>query len=68
MIIERNLNPAGRLTNMMFGLGGIFDGLIRVLSFGFLHTRICLVISRYQAKVAINEAKKALALMRKNKV
>jgi hypothetical protein len=66
VLIERNLNPAGRWSNMLFGLGGIVDGLIRVSSFGFLHTRICLVISRYQAKAAIDEAKKALDLMRKN--
>lgn len=57
-MIERNKHPAGRLSNMVFGSAAICDGLIRVLSLGFLHTRMTLNWSRYQAKRAGRKPKK----------
>lgn len=37
--IELNKNPAGRVNNMIFGFCQLADGIVRVVSFGFLHTR-----------------------------
>lgn len=48
-MIERNLNPAGRISNMVFGLAAITDGLVRVLSLGFLHSRFTLTVARHNA-------------------
>lgn len=49
-MIERNKNPDGRISNMIFGLCTITDGLVRVCSLGFLHTRFTLEYARYLAK------------------
>lgn len=57
-MIERNLNPAGRLWNLIFGLAQIADGCVRVLSLGFLHTRLSLIVSREQSHRAIQNLKK----------
>lgn len=35
-MIERNLRPAGRLCNVLFGASEFVDGFVRVVSFGFL--------------------------------
>jgi len=43
---------------MHFGVCAILDGLVRVLSFGFLHSTFCLDQSRNAAKKAIEKAKK----------
>lgn len=43
---------------MHFGICAILDGLVRVLSFGFLHSNFCLDQSRNAAKKAIEKAKK----------
>jgi RNase P protein component len=51
-MIERNLNQAGRRANVLFGIAEVLDGLVRVCSAGFLHTRLCLIISRWQVKRA----------------
>jgi hypothetical protein len=56
-MIERNRHPAGRLYNMLFGLACIGDGLARLLSGGFLHTRFTVDLSRVQAKRAIQRMK-----------
>lgn len=53
-----NKHPAGRISNMHFGVCAILDGLVRVLSFGFLHSTFCLDQSRNAAKKAIEKAKK----------
>ena len=45
-MIERNHHPAGRVFNMLFGLCQVADGLIRVLSLGYLHSRLTLTVSR----------------------
>ena len=49
MKIERNKNPAGRLNNIAFGLCCIGDGLVRVLSLGFLHSSLTLDHARETA-------------------
>ncbi len=49
-MIERNKHHSGRLGNMIFGMANIVDGLTRVLSFGFLHTRLPGDLARVQAK------------------
>jgi len=43
---------------MVFGLCCIVDGLVRVLSLGFLHSRVTLNYSRYSAGLAIRKMKK----------
>ena len=58
--IERNRHPAGRASNMVFGLCTIGDGLVRVLSGGFLHTTLTLDWARNQAKASILRMKKGL--------
>lgn len=45
-MIERNHHPAGRVFNMLFGLCQVADGFIRVLSLGYLHSRLNLTASR----------------------
>ena len=56
-MIERNRNPAGRISNMIFGLCAVGDGLVRFLSLGHLHTRFCLEYSKRQAKKQIRKVK-----------
>lgn len=57
-MIERNKNPAGRISNMTFGMCTFIDGFIRIISLGFLHTRLPLVYARRQAMLVIQELKK----------
>lgn len=52
-ILERNRHQAGRLSNMLFGLACIADGLVRTLSCGWLHTNLPLTYSKYQVTVLI---------------
>ena len=59
MKIQRNQNQAGRVWNMVFGLACVVDGLIRLVSLGFLHTTLCLDVARKQAKIAGQKAKAA---------
>ena len=51
-MIDRNLNAAGRRANVLFGVAELVDGLVRVLSAGFLHTRLCLIVTRWQVRRA----------------
>ena len=51
-MIERNLNAAGRRANVLFGVVELVDGLVRVLSLGFFHTRLCLIVTRWQVRRA----------------
>jgi hypothetical protein len=51
-MIERNLNAAGRRANVLFGVVELVDGLVRVLSLGFLHTRLCIIVTRWQVRRA----------------
>jgi hypothetical protein len=48
--VYQNKNPSGRLNNMGFGLSAVIDGLIRVLSLGYLHTTFTLDYARNTAK------------------
>ncbi len=60
--VQRNLNPAGRLNNMVFGLCSIADGLVRVLSFGFLHSRFPIDHARHTAERRFTQMKKRIYL------
>ena len=66
MMIERNHNPAGRLYNLLFGLCEIVDGLIRVTSLGYLHSRLTLELSRRTAEKHIARQKKRRAAHKNN--
>lgn len=57
-MIERNLNAAGRRANVIFGVAELVDGLIRVLSLGFFHTRLTLIVTRWQMRRAFQKARK----------
>ena len=61
MKIQRNKNPAGRISNIGFGLCSIADGLTRVVSLGFLHSTFTLDYSRRQARMHIQKLKAARA-------
>lgn len=52
-MIERNLHAAGRRANVLFGFAEVIDGLVRVFSAGFFHTRLTLIVSRWQMRRAI---------------
>lgn len=57
MKIQRNRHPAGRINNMVFGLCTIGDGLIRVLSFGFLHSTLAVDQTRRATKAMLERMK-----------
>lgn len=57
-MIERNRNPAGALYNLLFGLCEIADGIIRVTSLGYLHSRFALEMSKRAVKSHIARQKK----------
>jgi len=59
MKIERNKNPAGRFRNIGFGLCCIGDGLVRVLSLGFLHSSLCLDYARETARRSFRKLRRA---------
>lgn len=63
MRIERNLNPAGKLSNAEFGFAEIIDGVIRLLSFGYYRTDATL----QQSKRAFMKIKKMHEKMREGK-
>ena len=56
-MIERNLHAAGRRANVLFGAVELVDGLVRVLSFGFFHTRLPLIVSRWQMRRAFQNCR-----------
>jgi hypothetical protein len=49
-MIKIDKNPAGRISNIFFGLCVVIDGIIRIVSLGFLSTNLPLQFSRIQAK------------------
>jgi len=51
-MIERNRNRAGRVWCVVQGAAEIVDGIVRVASLGFLHTRLPLIASREAALAA----------------
>lgn len=56
-MIERNRHPAGRRSNVVFGLCQCADGLVRIFSLGYLHTRFCINYARRQAKRKFDKTK-----------
>ena len=58
-VFQRNLNPAGRLGCIVFGLAQLIDGAVRVVSGGFFHTTVPLTVSREQARRHIQNLKRA---------
>jgi hypothetical protein len=54
-MIERNLNAAGRRATVLFGAVELVDGLVRILSLGFFHTRLPLIVSRWQVRRAFQK-------------
>lgn len=42
-MIERNRNRAGRVWCMIQGAANLVDGVVRVASLGFFHTRLPLI-------------------------
>ena len=57
--IQRNLHPSGRLNNIHFGICQVADGLVRVLSCGFLHSTFTLDQAREVARKRLIALKKA---------
>jgi hypothetical protein len=57
-MIEINKHPNGRISNLMYGLCSIGDGLVRVLSVGFLRSSFTIDYARYTAKQRINKVTK----------
>jgi len=58
-MIYLNKHPAGKALNVLFGLASVVDGLIRVLSAGFLFSSATLWVSRVQSKYLLNKLKQA---------
>ena len=52
-VVERNRHPAGRAYNMLFGVCQVADGFIRVVSLGYLHTRLTSTVARKAAEKLI---------------
>lgn len=61
-MIKRNRNAAGRVGNIVFGLAQLIDGIVRVLSLGFLHTSAPVTVSRWQTLRAHQRIKKQLTV------
>lgn len=53
MKIERNRNMDGRVSTILYGIVEILDGVVRVLSLGFLQTDFCVGYTGYLAKKRI---------------
>ena len=51
-MIRRNRHPAGKVSNIVFGVLGILDGLVRACSLGYLHTDLLLNYSKRQARLS----------------
>ena len=58
-IIRVNKHKSGRIGNVSFGILGVIDGLVRILSFGFLHTDLQIIWARRHAAHHIAKQKKA---------
>ena len=56
-MIFKNKHIAGKSWSFIFGLAQISDGIVRVLSLGFLSTIFPLLISRKQAEYMIKTFK-----------
>ena len=49
MKIYVNKNPAGKISNLTFGICQIIDGVLRIFTFGWLASTLTLDHSRKQA-------------------
>lgn len=58
-MIQINKHPDGRISNIVFGLCHIADGIVRAGSFGFLHTTFPLDYARYIARRRFTKMKAA---------
>lgn len=54
-----NKNPAGKIGNIVFGLCSIADGVVMVLSLGFLKTTFTLDCARSQARKQFTKLKRS---------
>lgn len=61
MKLNVNKNPAGRLNAFTFGLCNIADGLVRVLTLGFLFSEFALGHARNTARRRLEELKEKAA-------
>ena len=61
-IIHVNKHRDGKVGNMCFGVLGILDGIVRLFSFGFLHTDLQLRWARNSAARSITKQKKMCEL------
>ena len=57
-IIRVNKHKSGRIGDVSFGILGVIDGIVRILSFGFLHTDL-------QPRRARNSAARNIAKQKK---
>lgn len=57
--VERDRHPAGRAFNMLFGVCQVADGFIRIVSLGYLHTRLTSTAARKAAEKFISRQKVA---------
>ena len=58
MRISKNINEAGKLGGIIFGLCQIGDGVVRVLSLGWLFTSLPIDCARKQALKYFNKLEK----------
>lgn len=57
--VERDRHPAGRAFNMLFGVCQVADGFIRIVSLGYLHSRLPSTAARKAAEKLISRRKAA---------
>lgn len=55
--VERNRHPAGRTFNMLFGVCQVADGFTRIVSLGYLHTRLTSTVARKATEKLISRRK-----------
>ena len=67
-MIERDRHPAGKLFNMLFGVCQVADGFIRIVSLGYLHTRLTSTVARKATEKRISRQKAALAKEKDNEL
>lgn len=60
MRISKNNNPAGKVINTLHGLAEIVDGVVRLISLGWLHTDFVVSVARWQARRPFNGLRKRL--------
>lgn len=58
-MIYVNKNPSGKLWNFIMGVAELADGVVRVVTLGFLCTKFPLIASRKQADAMFRNVKKA---------